>query len=820
MKRLGAVRRITAFLVFITLLVLTVNLQTNAATPNVKLGDDLLLTKYQSWIDGKKLGLVTNQTGVNSKGQSMVQILSQYPQASLKALYTPEYGLDGKKTPGTYVASYTHPELKIPVYSLYGETRMPNEAMLKDIDVLLFDLQDIGARSYTYISTLQYCLVAAEKYHKELIVLDRPNPLGGLIVDGPLLQDGYQSFVGVDNIPMAHGMTVGELAQFFNRKIGANLRVVPMEEYTRTMNYQDTALPWVPSSPDIPHLQAVEGYMATGLGEGTGIYQADSYQWVGGKGINSDQFANQLNQYKLPGVTFLPENRGRDGGVRLRINDPHSFNPAKTGIYVLATAHQLNHFSIPKSTGKGIVMFNKIMGTNLIGQLLEKGYTPQQIESQYAKELEQFKTLRAQFLIYGNVNVQPGGVAKARVTLQGAVNQGKDTFIPINSLLTELGYESHWDQTAKQLVATKPDKRIVVETESNPMLISVNGQYLDTQSAGPRFINDSLCVPASLVPALDHLQATPDIQGAVQWEGDHEVIRFVTPMNEENAVADTVTDVSPKEAPPVVQPPNKNTQPAQPPKPTPAPPTSGTAAVQPKPAVQPLNPNEKVAYLTFDDGPSRVTPEVLDILKQNKIQATFFLVGKNIKGNEALVKRMIADGHAIGGHTYSHDYQKIYHDPKAFLADLDAGLVEIQKVLGTKPTMIRFPGGSNNTVSKKAQDPRFYPKGKWIMTDLVEAVTAKGYQYFDWNVSSGDASGIHYTADEAFNSVKQSSHNKRELVILLHDAVGKQNTAKALPNIIAYLKSQGFTFKTLQPTTQPIMFLKTKSAQTTKQATH
>lgn len=812
MKRLVAARRITAFIVFIAMLVLTVNIQTNAATPNVKLGDDLLLTKYQRWIDGKKLGLVTNQTGVNSQGQSMAHILSQYPQASLKALYSPEHGLDGKATAGAKMESYTHPELKIPVYSLYGETRMPTEALLKDIDILLFDLQDIGARSYTYISTLQYCLIAAEKYKKELIVLDRPNPLGGLIVDGPVLQEGYESFVGVDHLPMAHGMTVGELAQFFNRKIGATLRIVPMEEYTRTMNYQDTGLPWIPSSPNIPHLQAVQGYMATGLGEGTGIYQADFFQWVGGKGIHAVQFANLLNQAKLPGVTFIPEIRGKDGGVRLRIDDPHTFNPAKTGIYVLATAHQLNHFPIPKSTGKGIVMFNKIMGTNQIGQYLEKGYTPQQMESQYAKELEQFKAQRVPYLIYGNVNVEPGGVAKARVTLQGAVAQGKDTWIPIKSLLTELGFDLRWDQTAKQLAASKQDKRIVVETEATPMMISVNGQYLDTQSAKPRIINNSLYVPASLVPALAHLEANPAVPGAVEWEGNNEVIRFITVVNQVNTAADTLTGVPAQVSPPAAQ--NQQA------KPSPNPPATTAGATKPKPVVQPHNPNEKVVYLTFDDGPSKITPEVLDILKQNKIQATFFIVGKSIKGNEAILKRTVAEGHAIGGHTYSHDYKKIYHDPKAFLTDLDAGLAAIEKTVGIKTTMVRFPGGSNNSVSKKAQDPHVYPKGKWIMNDLVEAVTGKGYQYYDWNVSSGDATGIHYTASEAVSSVKQSSRNKRELVILLHDATGKQNTAKALPEIILYLKSQGFTFKTLEPTTKPIMFLKTKAAQTNKQAAH
>ena len=143
---------------------------------------------------------------------------------------------------------------------------MPTEEMLSGIDVLLFDVQDIGARTYTYMSTLNYCMVAAEKYDKPIVVLDRPNPLGGMIVDGPVLETPYKTFVGVDNLPMAHGMTAGELAQYFNRTIGAELYVVPMEGYKRTMVFQDTGLKWVPTSPNIPDLDSLFGYMATGLG--------------------------------------------------------------------------------------------------------------------------------------------------------------------------------------------------------------------------------------------------------------------------------------------------------------------------------------------------------------------------------------------------------------------------------------------------------------------------------------------------------------------------------------------------------------------------
>jgi len=365
-----------------------------------KLGNEVLLNKYHHLVEGKNIGLVTNQSGATSTGKSMVEVLTSDDTTRLSALYAPEHGIDGKAKAGEYVESYTDKKLNIPVYSLYGKTRMPTGDMLKDVDTLIFDIQDIGARSYTYISTLNYCMVAAQKHGKQIIVLDRPNPLGGETVEGPVLEDPFISFVGIDNLPMAHGMTVGELALFFNRKIGADLVVIPMEGYTRKMLYRDTGLPWVATSPNIPDLDSVLGYMATGLGEGTGIFQADKFKWIGGKGIDAQKFAHLLTQAGLPGVSFIPEERGEAGGVRLQITDPHAFNPAKTGICALAAAHSLNGFKVPKSE-KTIVMFDKIMGTDKIGRFLEMGLTPQQIEAEYAPALKKFREERKKYLIYG-----------------------------------------------------------------------------------------------------------------------------------------------------------------------------------------------------------------------------------------------------------------------------------------------------------------------------------------------------------------------------------------------------------------------------------
>ncbi len=363
-----------------------------------KLGSEVLFDSKRHLVQGKKVGLVTNQSGVDRRGKSTLDILHEAEDIELVALYAPEHGLDGVAAAGEYVESYQHEKLGIPVYSLYGKTRMPTAEMLSDIELLIYDIQDIGARSYTYISTLNYCMIAAAENNLPVMVLDRPNPLGGLIVEGPVLEERFKSFVGVDLLPMAHGMTVGELARFFNREIGAEIIVVPMEGYNRSMLFPDLELEWVQTSPNIPDLEAVFGYLATGQGEGTGIFQADKFRWVGGRGLDEREFARLLTDSGLEGVEFIPERRGEAGGVLLSIVDPHLFNPARTGIYALVFAFALNDFHIPKSSDTR-AMFDLLMGTDRMGKYLEEGLSLQEIEALLAPELDRFRQERAQYLL-------------------------------------------------------------------------------------------------------------------------------------------------------------------------------------------------------------------------------------------------------------------------------------------------------------------------------------------------------------------------------------------------------------------------------------
>lgn len=482
-------KRILALAAMIPLFVLTLTAPLEASP--VKLGNEVLLSSQHYLIEGKRVGLVTNQSGVNSRGESTIEILSRDKTIQLVALYGPEHGLDGNALAGEYVESYVHQTWGIPVYSLYGQTRMPTQEMLEGVDVLLFDVQDIGARSYTYMSTLNYCLVASQKYGKSIIVLDRPNPVGGLLVEGPVLEETYRTFVGVDNLPMAHGMTAGELAQFFNRKIGAQLTVVPMEGYSRAMIFQDTGLKWVPTSPRIPDLEAVFGYMATGLGEGTGISQADDFKWIGGKGVDSHSFADLLNESGLPGVVFIPEDRGTSGGVRLKIIDYHTFNPALTGIYALTYAHDLNGFMVPKS-GETVVMFDKIMGTDKIGRYLEQGLSPQQIRAAYEPDLQRFMEERKQYLIYGDGSgALPDGNSGEgiKIMVNGKavsfdsppyIDEHDRTMVPLRAIAEALGAEVGWKGQTRVVTIRKDGKASLFTIESNTAIFSGVRVEMDT----------------------------------------------------------------------------------------------------------------------------------------------------------------------------------------------------------------------------------------------------------------------------------------------------------------------------------------------------
>lgn len=473
-------RIITCMLIAMLMLPTVAQSVLSPSTSSVfRLGNEVLLLRYRHLLAGKRVGLITNQSGVNSRGESLIDIFALDPHINLTALYGPEHGIDGKAPAGAWVESYTHPTLNIPVYSLYGSTRKPTPAMLSNIDVLIFDMQDIGARTYTYISTMNYAMIAAKESGKQIIILDRPNPLGGIIVEGPVLEDGYKTFVGVDNLPLAHGMTIGELAMYFNRLIGADIVVVRMEGYTREMIYQDTGLSWVQTSPNIPDVQSAFGYMATGLAEGTGVGMGDKFKWVGGKGLDSNQFSTLLNQAKLPGVTFTPEARGSWGGARLTITDFRAFNPAKTGLYTLFLARQLWKFTIPKSgpTLATMVMFDKVMGTNKLGLWLERNLTPAQMEKEYQQGLAAFKKERQKYLLYGfsGTPTHPSLIVNGHNIYTDVlpIISNARTLVPIRALAEQLGAQVTWVEKENAVIIVKQQNTIRLVL--NNRIAHVNG---------------------------------------------------------------------------------------------------------------------------------------------------------------------------------------------------------------------------------------------------------------------------------------------------------------------------------------------------------
>src|SRR5438128_9581985 len=237
------------------------------ASATVQLGIDVLEDSSYAQLRGKRVGLITNQTGVDSRGNRTRVLLKQH--CNLVALYTPEHGLEGREKAGRYIKSRRDPLTGLTAYSLYGPTRKPTRAMLRGVDVLVFDIQDIGCRSYTYISTMGLCMEAAGENGIEFVVLDRPNPLGGLRVEGPKVEPRWISFVGQYPIPYVHGMTVGELAKMINTAgwiaPRCKLTVVPMRNWTRDMTWGETGLRWVPTSPNIPYARTPLYYIATGM---------------------------------------------------------------------------------------------------------------------------------------------------------------------------------------------------------------------------------------------------------------------------------------------------------------------------------------------------------------------------------------------------------------------------------------------------------------------------------------------------------------------------------------------------------------------------
>ena len=395
----------------------------------VKTGIDVLESNGFKQLQGKKIGLVTNPSGVNNKLVSTVDILANAPGVELVALYGPEHGVRGDIHAGDKVSDDVDPKTGVPVYSLYGKTRKPTPEMLKDVDAIVYDIQDNGCRSFTFISTLGLLMEAAAENGNEVIVLDRPNPLGGNKVEGNLVEAGNFSFVSQFEIPYLYGLTVGELAMMLNEEgmlkgekgtndtiVKCNLTVVPMEGWSRDMVYTDTRLPWVLPSPHMPQAETSYYYPATGiLGElgymSIGVGYTLPFQMVAAQWINAAEFADALNALALPGVTFRPINikpfysvgKGENmGGVQIYITDYAKAHLTSIQFYIMQeVARMYPEHEVMANADKGrFRMFDLVSGSNFIREKFTETKQYKDIEAYWNKDVESFKQKSAKYHLY------------------------------------------------------------------------------------------------------------------------------------------------------------------------------------------------------------------------------------------------------------------------------------------------------------------------------------------------------------------------------------------------------------------------------------
>lgn len=381
----------------------------------MKLGLEVFLEKEYKQFRGKRIGLITNMTGVNQKLLPAIDLFFEHPDIELTALYAPEHGIRGDAKEGEQVESSIDPHTQLPVYSLYGNTRKPTEEMLADVDVLVFDLQDIGSRYYTYIYTMAYVMEASKEFGKEIVILDRPNPISGDHIEGNLVEEGFRSFVGLLPIPNRHGLTVGELALLFKNEYGydCDLTVIAMEGWSRKMYYDDTGLIWVAPSPNTTDIDMNLLYTGTCLIEGTNLSEgrgtARPFEQLGAPYIDGYQLAKEINNQSIRGIiarptSFVPTYQKHEGkvcsGVQLHVTDREQVNSLYTGIIVLETiARMYPEDFVFNHNEQNKYFFDLLAGTNTLRQIILDGKTDEFFEL-CEQQSEAFAKIRSKYILY------------------------------------------------------------------------------------------------------------------------------------------------------------------------------------------------------------------------------------------------------------------------------------------------------------------------------------------------------------------------------------------------------------------------------------
>jgi uncharacterized protein YbbC (DUF1343 family) len=379
----------------------------SAGLARTQTGIDVLEAENFAPLRGKRVGFITNQTGVDSAGRRTIDLLAHAKGVKLVALFSPEHGIRGRMDAS--VSNATDAATGLPIYSLYGATRRPSPEMLANLDALVFDIQDAGVRFYTFITTMSYCMEAAAKQHIAFFVLDRPDPLGGEIIEGPMLDRDKLSFVGYFPMPVRYAMTLGELARMFNAEnhMGADLHVVAMKDWRRIEFYDQTGLAWISPSPNLRTLRedfpypGIEILQSAGVSVGRGT--DTPFEHFGAPWIHSADLVAELDRRKIPGVSFAPtEFTPTDGlykgeachGVSLTVSNRNSFRSMLMGLEIIAALHHLypNDFQIAKTV--------ELLGSQSTVDQLERGGDPRRIIAGWSVELDQFRAMRRKYLLY------------------------------------------------------------------------------------------------------------------------------------------------------------------------------------------------------------------------------------------------------------------------------------------------------------------------------------------------------------------------------------------------------------------------------------
>jgi uncharacterized protein YbbC (DUF1343 family) len=388
----------------------------------IRTGLDTFEKKWPKHLKGLRAGLLVHPASVSRKIEHAVDLLSKSNKLQLKVLFGPQHGIRGETQDNMIEwKGFVDRKTGLPVYSLYGHTRKPDPSMLKDIDVLVIDMQDIGARYYTFIWTLDLCLAACQEKNKAVVILDRPNPIGGHIIEGPVLDVSFTSFVGQRPLPIRHGMTIGEIGQYLKHEFypSLDLSIIPVQGWERRMWFDEIGLPWVMPSPNMPTLDSAIVYPGMCLLEGTNLSEGRGttrpFEIFGAPFIDPGSLANRLKEFKLPGVVFRPmyfqptfqKHAGKlCGGAQIHVINRNRFRPFKTGVAILKAAHDLypEYFSWklpPYEYENEKLPIDILAGTDRLRLDIEKGEKLDKMEKWWQEQCQEFnRKVRKEYLIY------------------------------------------------------------------------------------------------------------------------------------------------------------------------------------------------------------------------------------------------------------------------------------------------------------------------------------------------------------------------------------------------------------------------------------